>query len=107
MIVLSLENVPDRIRGECTKYLLEIKYGLYIGNVSRIVRDLLWKMIKDEGVGEAVFINSTNNEQGFSFEILGNPSRSVRDFDGIKLFTYVTDNQKDTKTVLKLQKMHK
>ena len=107
MIVLSLENFPEKIRGECTKYLMEIKYGLYVGNVSSLVKELLWETIKKNNVGEAVMLCSTNNEQGLSIETIGNPSRFVQDFDGIKLFTYKSENIKDTKTVFRLQKTDK
>jgi CRISPR-associated protein Cas2 len=86
MIVLILEKVPRGLRGELTRWMLEAKSGIFVGSVSGMVRDLLWKKLCDESRGgSCVMIHSDNTEQGFSIRFCGEPSRQVVDFEGLSL----------------------
>lgn len=108
MIVLMLEHVSEKIRGECTKYLLEIKPGIYLGTITSQVRALLWDMICNEGnTGGAMIAYSTNNEQGFKIESFGDPSREIDELDGVQLIRYKTENIHDTKMVNRINFPHK
>jgi CRISPR-associated protein Cas2 len=81
-----MENVPESLRGECTRFMLEIKAGVFLGSISAAVRELLWEKVKancDEG--GAVLAYSAQKEQGFELEMWGNPHRTVIDLDGIFL----------------------
>ena len=49
------------------------------------MRDLLWKKVEDTYLYGALMIYSFNNEQGFKFEMYGEPTRSVIDYDGLEL----------------------
>lgn len=88
MIVLSMTNVPNKIRGDLSKWLLEIETGVYVGNVSSTVRKGLWERINSViGTGRAVMVWNTNNEQGYDFIVSGSnwlPS----DYDGLKLLLH-------------------
>ncbi|MGR3277073.1 type I-E CRISPR-associated endoribonuclease Cas2e [Acaryochloris marina NIES-2412] len=86
MVVFILENVRSSLRGELSRWLFEVKVGVFTGRVSALVRDELWILIEQKlGKGSAVLIHSANNEQGFSARTLGNPSRSLIDIEGILL----------------------
>lgn len=86
MTVLILENVSPGFRGEVTQWLLEIKAGVYVGNISAAVRQRLWKMVNDNvGNGAALLLYSAQNEQGFNLEVCRTPERSVIDMEGIYL----------------------
>jgi CRISPR-associated protein Cas2 len=86
MVVFILENVSTSLRGELSRWLFEIKAGVFTGKVSALVRDELWSMIGNKlKNGSALMIYSTNNEQGFSAETLGNPGRTLEDIDGVLL----------------------
>ncbi len=86
MVVITMENVSERLRGECTRYLLEVKAGVFVGTMSALVRDLLWQRIIDSReAGGAVLIYSAPTEQGFCMEMHGNPRRKLRDMDGLFL----------------------
>lgn len=86
MIVIVIDAAPENIRGELTKWLLETKPGVHVGNVSGLVRDLLWEKIENYIPRlNALLIYSANNEQGFAIKMTGDPYRSVVDFDGIQL----------------------
>jgi CRISPR-associated protein Cas2 len=86
MMVIILESVPGAVRGELTRWLLEPHPGVFVGQVSAMVRDRLWDQCchkcKDGGV---VQIWSTNTEQRFEMRIHGNTRRSVVDWEGVQL----------------------
>lgn len=88
MVVIITEKTPKSLCGELTRWLLEVKTGVFVGSVSGIVRDLLWNKVEsDIKKGASFMIYSNNNEQGFSIRTLGNSDRFVRDLDGISLIT--------------------
>jgi CRISPR-associated protein Cas2 len=88
MVVIILESVPKSVRGELTRWLLELRAGVFAGNISAIVRDKLWEMLctKLKG-GNAVLLHSAANEQGFLIRTHGESNYQVRDFDGLQLIT--------------------
>lgn len=85
MIVVTLSDCPARLRGDLTKWLIEINTGVYVGQVSARVRDELWDRIcehvKD---GRATMVFSARNEQGLQFRVHNTTWEPV-DFDGITL----------------------
>ncbi|MDB9524392.1 type I-E CRISPR-associated endoribonuclease Cas2e [Oscillatoria sp. CS-180] len=86
MIVLVLENVSPSLRGEISRWLFEIKAGVFAGRVSALVRDELWALIEDKvDAGSALLIYPQRNEQGFDARMLGNPSRTLVDIEGVLL----------------------
>ena len=81
-----MENAPIGLRGELTRWLLEIKAGVFVGNISASVRDKLWeKVLGKEDDTSALMLFSAKNEQGFDIKMSGEPHRSVIDIDGLKL----------------------
>ncbi|MBR6580775.1 MAG: type I-E CRISPR-associated endoribonuclease Cas2 [Ruminococcus sp.] len=85
MIVVSMTKCPPKLRGDLSKWLLEINTGVYVGQVSARVRDALWKRICDNiGDGQATMVFSTNNEQHMDFYIHNTTWKPI-DLDGIKL----------------------
>lgn len=86
MLVLIVENVKPSLRGELSRWLFEIKAGVFAGRVSALVRDELWGLIEQQvGKGSAVMIYPQRNEQGFTARMLGNPSRVLVDIEGLLL----------------------
>lgn len=78
MIVIIMENASEGIRGEFTKWLLEVKAGAFVGSVSAAVRERLWKKAMDSpDVGAALIVFSAQTEQGFAIEMCHQPYRSV------------------------------
>jgi CRISPR-associated protein Cas2 len=85
MLTLTLTDCPAGLRGDLTKWLLEIAAGVYVGNVSARVRDELWhRIVETCKNGRAVLAYDTNNEQGLDFKVHGSTWEPI-DFDGIKL----------------------
>jgi CRISPR-associated protein Cas2 len=86
MTVFVLEKVPQSSRGELTRWLLEVSTGVFIGTVSALVRDLLWKKVCEQSKGgRCILAHRTNNEQGFSIQMHGDSKRSVLDVEGLTL----------------------
>ena len=86
MVIVVLEKVPVGVRGELTRWMLELKAGVFVGDVSAMVRDLLWKLIceKVRG-GAAILVNSADTEQGFAIRFNGPTSRVIEDYEGLIL----------------------
>jgi CRISPR-associated protein Cas2 len=85
MIVITLTDCPISLRGDLTKWLLEINTGVFVGKVSARVRDNLWKrVIQNVKNGRATLVYSTNNEQRMDFRIHHSTNKII-DFDGLKL----------------------
>lgn len=101
MLVTVVENVPPRLRGRLAIWLLEVRAGVYVGKVSRRVREMIWDQI-EKGIedGNAVMAWSTNIESGFDFMTLGLNRRIPVEMDGIKLVSFLPEeeNQKGLKT---------
>ena len=90
MLVIVVENVPPALRGRLAVWLIEVRAGVYIGNLSKKVREMIWSQV-DEGLegGNAVLVWSTNTENGFDFLTLGKNRRNPVEFDGIKLVSFL------------------
>ena len=89
MVAVSLTNCPPKLRGDLSKWLLEINTGVYVGQVSARVREALWKRIcENVGSGQATMVFSTNNEQRFDFYVHNTLWRPA-DFNGIKLMKHM------------------
>ena len=86
MVIILLERVSPSLRGDLTKWLLELKAGIFVGRVSAIVRERLWsRACRGIGEGGCILVHSTDNEQGFEVRFCGSPGRTIRDFEGIQL----------------------
>jgi len=86
VVVFILENAKPALRGELSRWLFEIKAGVFTGRVSALVRDELWQLIESKlGKGSAVLIYPCRSEQGFQARMIGNPSRSLIDIEGLFL----------------------
>ncbi|MFC7217726.1 type I-E CRISPR-associated endoribonuclease Cas2e [Streptomyces polyrhachis] len=85
MTVIVLTNCPVGLRGFLTRWLLEISAGVFIGNPSARIRDLLWNEVQQyAGQGRALLAHTTNNEQGFAFRTHDHSWHPV-DRDGLTL----------------------
>lgn len=90
MLVIVVENAPPRLRGRLAIWLLEIRAGVYVGKVSRRIREMIWKQV-ESGIecGNAVVAWSTNSEGGFDFQTVGENRRIPIEMDGIKLVSFL------------------
>ena len=96
MLVIVVENVPPRVRGRLAIWLLEVRAGVYVGDVSLRVREMIWSQV-EKGIeeGNAVMAWSTNTESGFDFLTWGQNRREPVEMDGIKLVSFMPEIQNE------------
>jgi len=92
MLVIVVENVPPRLRGRLALWLLEIRAGVYVGKVTRRIREMIWRnVLKGIGPGNAAMTWTTNTEAGFDFLTVGANRRIPLDMDGVKLVSFLPE----------------
>ena len=90
MLVIVVENAPPRLRGRLAVWLLELRAGVYVGDLSRRVREMIWHQVcAGIGQGNAVMAWTASNEQGFAFETAGENRRVPRLMDGVTLVSFL------------------
>lgn len=90
MLVVVTENVPPRLRGRLAIWLLEVRAGVYVGETSKRVREMIWQQISalvEEG--NVVMAWATNTESGFEFQTLGANRRTPVELDGLRLVSFL------------------
>ena len=89
MTTVVVESVPVRLRGRLAVFLVEVRAGVFVGNVSRRVREKLWEYIcVDIEDGNVVMAWSTNTESGFDFQTVGENRRIPVEYDGLRLVAF-------------------
>lgn len=83
---MILERVPASLRGELTRWMLELRAGVFIGTLSPVVRQKLWERVCSAMKGGAgIVAYPSRNEQGFAIEFWGATDRLVVDREGLTL----------------------
>jgi len=85
VVVLVLSACPPGLRGFLTRWMLEVSAGVFVGQVSRRVRERMWvRTVEMVRTGRAIMVFSARNEQRLSFLVHGHHWEPV-DIDGITL----------------------
>lgn len=85
MLVVVTEAVPPRLRGRLAIWLLEIRAGVYVGDVSKKVREMIWEQVDALAEeGNVAMVWATNTESGFDFQTYGENRRVPIDEDGLR-----------------------
>lgn len=104
MLVIVTEAIPDRLRGYLSRWLLEVRAGVFIGAYSARVRDMLTKTVNENVEdGNVVIAWSANNESGFDFDTIGKNRRIPALFDGLKLISFLPENAGEALDIPKTQ----
>jgi len=94
MLVIVVENAPPRLRGRLALWLLEVRAGVYVGKISRRVREMIWHNVQEGvGAGNAVMAWTTNTESGFDFLTVGANRRMPVEMDGVKLVSFFSETE--------------
>ncbi|TVL29253.1 type I-E CRISPR-associated endoribonuclease Cas2e [Shewanella xiamenensis] len=89
MLMVVTEAVPPRLRGRLAVWLLEVRAGVYVGDVSRSIREMIWYQITELAEdGNVVMAWATNTESGFDFQTYGENRREPIDLDGLRLVKF-------------------
>ncbi len=88
MVVITLTDCPAALRGDLTKWLLEINPGVFVGRVNARVRENIWAFVKKFAKnGRATMVFNASNEQRLDFKVHNSEWEPI-DFDGIKLILH-------------------
>jgi CRISPR-associated protein Cas2 len=100
MLVVVTENVPPRLRGRLAIWLLEIRAGVYVGVVSRRIREMIWEqIIALAEIGNVAMAWATNTESGFDFQTYGENRRVPIDYDGLRIVSFMPIETKSDDTL--------
>ncbi|EWC39883.1 type I-E CRISPR-associated endoribonuclease Cas2 [Pseudomonas stutzeri] len=88
-LVVVTENIPPRLRGRLAIWLLEVRAGVYIGDVSKRTREMIWQHL-EAGCedGNVVMAWASKSESGYDFQTLGSNRREPIDYDGLRLVAF-------------------
>lgn len=88
-LVVVTENVPPRLRGRLAIWLLEVRAGVYIGDVSRRTREMIWQQLEaGNAEGNVVMAWANPHESGYEFQTLGTNRRMPVTYDGLRLVAF-------------------
>jgi len=92
MLVVVTEAVPLRLRGRLAVWLLEARAGVYVGDTTKRVREMIWEQVQGlADDGNVVMAWQTNTENGFEFVTYGENRRRPVDVDGLRLVQFHPD----------------
>lgn len=95
MLMVVTEAVPPRLRGRLAVWLLEIRAGVYVGDVSKRIREMIWEQIENLAEdGNVAMSWASGHESGFEFQTCGKNRRMPVDHDGLKLVRFIPDTDK-------------
>lgn len=69
LIVVVVESVPEHLRGYLDRYLNEVRSSVFVGSLTRVVADQLWKVVSAQaGEGYAFMVRPDNSESGMRID---------------------------------------
>lgn len=94
MLVVVTEAVPPRMRGRLAIWLLEVRAGVYVGDVSKRIREMIWEQIQALAEdGNVVMAWASSHESGFEFQTYGTNRRQPIDYDGLRLVRFLPEER--------------
>jgi CRISPR-associated protein Cas2 len=94
MVIFILEHVTPSVRGELSRWFIEPHAGIFVGNISAMVREKLWEYLQKKSPNCAItLLHNAKTEQGFTIRTYGDTTRKVVDFEGISLIKKIESNQ--------------
>jgi len=86
LTVIVVERAKPALRGQLTRWMLEVRAGVFVGTLSARVRLKLWDLVRARNPeGGSLLVYRAKNEQGFAVETYGDTSRSILDIEGLTL----------------------
>ena len=80
-----MKNASEKLRGILTRWMIEVRPGIFVGSLNGMVRDKIWEQISKYNPKGALMIYLYNNEQGYQIRMIGDPTRQIIDLDGLQL----------------------
>lgn len=84
-VVVLVASAPG-LRGHLTRWMVEVQAGVFVGQLSRRIRDRLWRLLAERiGDGQVVMVEPAPTEQGWAIRTAGRERWTPVDFDGVML----------------------
>lgn len=94
MLVVVTEAVPPRMRGRLAIWLLEVRAGVYVGDVNKRIREMIWEQVLALAEdGNVVMAWASLHESGFEFQTYGSNRRQPIDYDGLRLVRFLPEER--------------
>ena len=91
MLVMILQNVPVSLKGELSRWLIEPISGVFLGNPSARIRDILWeKAIQKYKKGYVLQIWDYPCAQGYQWRSCGDCRYVMTELEGLTLIKKLT-----------------
>lgn len=99
MVVITLSSCPPKLKGDLSKWCFELVPGVYVGSLSKRVRELVWDRICSMiGDGCATMVYPAQTEQRLHFEVCGTQSIPV-DYDGLTIMKHISGERRSESTL--------
>jgi CRISPR-associated protein Cas2 len=86
LTIIVVERASPGLRGQLTRWMIEVRAGVFVGTLSSRVREKLWMLTESRNPkGGSLLVYRAQNEQGFVIESHGDTSREVIDIEGLLL----------------------
>lgn len=86
MDVIILERVPAVLRGELSRWLTPVGFGVHVGRVTALVRDQLWALaVAKAGHGRVIQIWQCRGEPGYAMRVHGLVDAHLVDLEGLPM----------------------
>ena len=86
MTVIVAARTTPALRGLLSRWMLQVHAGVFVGRLSRQVRERVWSTVLGlKRLGRVALIVRDRSEQGFSVIFVGDDRRATVDFDGLTL----------------------
>lgn len=97
LVVIDVTRAAPRIAGKLQRLMVEIRSGLFVGNLSKRTMEQLWAMIEDGEKSSAAMCYPAKNEMGFNIKTCGSSRYQVVDNYGIPLVCFVLNSKNKKK----------
>ena len=86
MLVMILQNVPASLKGELSRWLIEPISGVFLGNPTVRIRDILWeKSMKKRKNGYILQVWDYPCAQGYQWRSCGDSRYVLTEMEGLTL----------------------
>ena len=93
MIVIDLEGASRQIEGVLARRLLEVRPGVFVGNLSKRAADVMWEAIEKSSPKSALLVCPSKTENGMTIKAFGELRYVVVENYGLQLVSTIRVNR--------------
>jgi len=88
MLLIDLLDAEQRLEGQISRKLLEIRPGVYVGSLPKRQLEVLWDAVVESKPRAALLVYAAKTETGVSMKSLGDHRYKIVDSDGLQLVSF-------------------